>query len=181
MKVILIAGKARSGKDTIADIFTEELSTSGNKVCRIQVGQYIKYYAMKYFGWDGSEETKPRDLLNKIGTEIIREKIDPDFHINRLIQDIKVLSYFYDTFIVSDIRFPVEIEKTRNAFSDVVVIKMKRESNELNADQKKHISETILDDYDNFDYVVDNNGSLDELNNHAKNIIKEMGENNERV
>ncbi len=181
MEVILIGGKARSGKDTMAEIIMNELESTGKKVCRIQVGQYIKYYAMKYFGWDGSEETKPRDLLNKLGTEIIREKIDPDFHVDRLIQDIKILSYFYDTFIVSDIRFPVEIEKTRGAFSNVASIKINRESDELNAAQKHHISETILDDYKGFDYYVDNNGSLEELSVCAKNILREMGDLDERV
>ena len=181
MEVILIGGKARSGKDTMAEIIMNELESTGQKVCRIQVGQYIKYYAMKYFGWDGREETKPRDLLNKLGTEIIREKIDPNFHVDRLIQDIKILSYFYDTFIVSDIRFPVEIEKTREAFSSVVSIKMNRESDELSANQKHHISETILDDYKEFDYYVDNNGSLEELSVYAKNILKEIGDLDEGV
>ena len=181
MEVILIGGKARSGKDTMAEIIMNELESTGKKVCRIQVGQYIKYYAMKYFGWDGREETKPRDLLNKLGTEIIREKIDPNFHVDRLIQDIKILSYFYDTFIVSDIRFPVEIEKTRETFSSVVSIKMNRESDELSANQKHHISETILDDYKGFDYYVDNNGSLEELSVCAKNILKEIGDLDEGV
>ena len=88
MQIILIGGKARSGKDTIADIIIKDLEEKGKKVCRIQVGQYIKYYATKYFGWDGREETKPRDLLNKLGTDIIRNQIDEEFHINRLIEDI---------------------------------------------------------------------------------------------
>lgn len=176
MQIILIGGKARSGKDTTADIFIKELEQKGKKVCRVQVGQYIKYYATKYFGWDGQEETKPRDLLNKLGTDIIREKIDPDFHVDRLIQDIKVLSYFYDTFIVSDIRFPVEIEKTKSVFDNVISIKVQRQSDELNDAQKKHISENMLDNYDGFDYIIDNNGSLEELEIKAKNILTEIGD-----
>lgn len=181
MQIILIGGKARSGKDTIADIMINELKKQDKKVARLQVGQYIKYYATKYFGWDGSEESKPRDLLNKLGTDIIRNKIDPDFHIDRLIQDIKVLSYFYDIFIISDIRFPVEIEKTCDSFDNVITIKMKRESDELNDAQKKHVSETILDNYDGFDYVIDNNGTLDELEEKAKGILTEIGDLDERV
>ena len=165
MQIILIGGKARSGKDTTADIFIKELEHKGKKVCRVQVGQYIKYYATKYFGWDGQEETKPRDLLNKLGTDIIREKIDPDFHVDRLIQDIRVLSYFYDTFIVSDIRFPVEIEKTKSAFDNVISIKVQRQSDELNDAQNN-----------DFDYIIDNNGSLEELEMKAKNILTEIGE-----
>lgn len=176
MKIILIGGKARSGKDTIADFLIEDLEKQGKKPCKIQVGQYIKYYATRYFGWDGKEETKPRDLLIKLGTEIIREKIDPDFHINRLIEDIKVLSYFYDTFIVSDIRFPVEIEKPKEVFDNVFTIKMERISEELTESQKNHISETALDGYKDFNFVVDNSKSLEELHQKAQKILEETGD-----
>lgn len=176
MQVILIGGKARSGKDTIADFLIQELEKKGKKVCRIQVGQYIKYYAMKYFGWDGKEETKPRDLLIELGTEVIRKKIDPDFHINRLIEDIKVLSYFYDTFVVSDIRFPVEIEKPKKEFENVVTIKMIRNSDELNESQKNHITETGLDNFNDFDFVIKNEGSLEELKQKAIETLKEIGD-----
>lgn len=176
MQVILIGGKARSGKDTLADFLTENLEKQGKKVCKIQVGQYIKYYAMKYFSWDGEEETKPRDLLIELGTEIIRKKIDPDFHIDRLIQDIKVLSYFYDTFVVSDIRFPVEIEKPKKEFDNVTTIKMIRNSDELNDAQKSHVTETGLDDFNSFDYVIENEGSLEELKEKAMKIVKEIGD-----
>ena len=48
MQIILIGGKARSGKDTIADIIIKDLEEKGKKVCRIQVGQYIKYYATQH-------------------------------------------------------------------------------------------------------------------------------------
>ena len=75
MKIFLIAGKARSGKDTLSDFLIEELEKN-NKVCRLQISGYLKYYIMKYFGWDGREETKPRDLLNYLGTDIIRNKIN---------------------------------------------------------------------------------------------------------
>lgn len=176
MKVILIGGKARSGKDTLADYMIEELKKAGLNPCKVQVGQYIKYYAEKYFGWDGREETKPRELLQSLGTEVIRNKIDPDFHIDRLVQDIKVLSYFYDTFIVSDIRFPVEIEKPKKEFKDVITIKMIRESEELTSNQQKHQTEIALDNYSDFDYIIDNNKSLKELEERAKLLVKEIGD-----
>ena len=174
MKIIMICGKARSGKDTLTDYLIPGLEDE--KVCRIQISQYIKYYAMKYFGWDGSEETKPRDLLNKLGTEIIRNKIDPEFHINRLLQDIEVLSYFFDTFIVNDVRFPIEIEKVKEKFDNVTTIKVFRESDELTESQKKEISETALDDYTDFDFIVDNSGSLEDLELKANEILNEIGD-----
>ena len=173
MKIIMIGGKARSGKDTFASFLANNMNS---KVCILQISSYIKYYAIKYFGWDGEEETKPRDLLNKIGTEIIRDKIDPDFHINRLIEDIKVLSYFYDTCIVSDVRFPSEIEKVKNEFSSCVSVKLVRDSSVLTELQKNHVSETALDDYDKFDFIIDNNGTLEELEEKAILLLKEIGD-----
>lgn len=176
MKLILIGGRARSGKDTFADYLYDELVKEDKKVCKIQISQYIKYYATKYFGWDGSEETKPRDLLQHLGTEIIRNKIDKYFHINRLVQDIKVLSYYYDYFIVSDVRLPEEIEIPKREFEDVVSIKLKRESDELNDAQKLHITEVGLDNYDDFDYVIDNSSTLDDLKDEAINLLKKIGD-----
>ena len=177
MQIIMVCGKARSGKDTLTDYLIESLDN--RKVCRIQISQYIKYYAMKYFGWDGKDETKPRDLFNKLGTEIIRNRIDPNFHINRLLQDIEVLSYFYDTFIVSDVRFPIEIEKIKEKYNKVITIKIQRDSNELTESQKKEISETALDNYKDYDYFIDNNGTLEELKIKAKDLLKKIGEVNE--
>ena len=176
MQIILIAGKARSGKSTIANFMIENLKKQGKKPCELQIGQYIKYYATRYFGWDGKEETKPRSLLQELGTEVIRNKIDPDFHIDRLIQDIEVLSYFYDTFIVSDVRMPVEIEKPKKKFDNIVTIKMVRESDELNNEQQKHVTEIALDSYDEFDYIVDNNKTLEDLEIKAKDILERIGD-----
>ena len=164
----------RSGKDTLADYLIKGIENK--KVCRIQISQYIKYYAQKYFGWDGQEETKPRELLIHLGTDIIRNKIDENFHVDRLVQDIKVLSYFYDYFIVSDIRFPVEIEKVKEAYDNVISIKMIRESDELTEEQKKNVTETSLDNYDKFDYVIINDQTLEVLEEKAKEILNEIGE-----
>lgn len=178
MNIIMICGKARSGKDTLADFLIKNLEH--NKPCKVQIGQYIKYYAMKYFGWDGEEETKPRDLLIHLGTDIIRNKINPNFHINRLIEDLEVLSYFYDTFIVSDVRFPVEIEKVKEKYDNVTTIKIERESEELNESQKNNITETALDNFNGYDFIINNNGTLEELETKALNILKEAGVNSER-
>lgn len=169
MKVVLICGKARQGKDTLADFLIEAYEAQGKKVCRLAYGAYIKYYASKYFGWDGSEETKPRSLLNKIGTEIIREKIDPYFHVNRIMQDIEVLSYFFDVAIISDIREPIEITTPKEKFDDVISIKITRPdfSSELTTEQKKHYTETALDNFDNYDFKVLNDGTLEDLKKKA--------------
>ena len=93
-----------------------------------------------------------------------------------MVQDIKVLSYYYDYFIVSDVRLPEEIEIPKKEFEDAFSIKLKRESDELNDVQKLHITEVGLDNYDDFDYVIDNSGTLDDLKDEAINLLKKIGD-----
>ena len=126
MKVYLISGPARNGKDTIANFLEDEYVRRGYKVCRTQISKYLKMYIKDYFGWDGSEETKPRDLLQKLGTDIIREKLKKErFFVDRTIEDIDILSHFFDVMIISDIRFPLEITGIKEAYDDVVSINVK--------------------------------------------------------
>ena len=45
------------------------------KMISLQYGSYIKEYAKKISNWDGNEETKPRELLQQLGTNIIRKNM----------------------------------------------------------------------------------------------------------
>ncbi len=72
-------------------------------------------YAKNYFGWDGRDETKPRELLQQLGTEVIREKLHKDtFLINRAIEDIEILSLYFDVIIVTGIRRKEEIDSLKS-------------------------------------------------------------------
>lgn len=174
MKIYLISGKARNGKSTVGEFIKEEYENKGKKVCEIGYGSYIKYYAKTYFGWDGKEETKPRSLLQELGTEIIRKKIDPMFHVNRIMEDIKVLSYFYDIAVISDVREPIEIITPKEKFDDVVSINVKRTNfeSELSEKEQQHFTEIALDSFDDYDYKVLNDGTLDNLKIKVKEIIE---------
>lgn len=174
MKIYLISGKARNGKSTVGEFIKEEYENKGKKVCEIGYGSYIKYYAKTYFGWDGKEETKPRSLLQELGTEIIRKKIDPMFHVNRIMEDIRVLSYFYDIAVISDVREPIEIITPKEKFDDVVSINVKRTNfeSELSEKEQQHFTEIALDSFDDYDYKVLNDGTLDDLKIKVKEIIE---------
>ena len=176
MNIFMISGKARSGKDTFGDALESVLVSRNYKVCRLGVGTYIKFYAQKYFGWDGREETKPRELLQMLGTEVIRKKIDPKFHVNRLIEDIKVLSNFFDVFIISDVREPLEIEEVKNNYDCVTTIKMIRPNfeNELTSEQRKHYTEVAMDNYSDYSYEVVNGKDVSSLSLVATRIIDEV-------
>lgn len=169
MKIYLICGKARSGKDTVASIIEKELSDT-NKVCRIGLTRTLKGYIKDYFGWDGNEDTKPRTLLQEMGQDIIKDNIN--FHIDRLCEDINVLSKYFDVFVVSDIRLIHEIEEIRNRFDNVTVIGVIKENyvSPLSIDEEKHITEHDLDNYDDYDYKVINK-DLEGLEKEVKEII----------
>lgn len=175
-KIYLIAGKARHGKDTIASYLKEFYKDK--KVIYSRASKYIKYFAMEMTGWTGTEEDKPRELLQQLGTDIIREKLGKtDMLIQRQIDDLEIYSYFYDVIIVPDVKFPDEIESVKKKFANVVTIKVERINFEspLTDSQQKHITETALDGYDEFDYYLVND-TLDKLKEDVYKIYEEEKE-----
>lgn len=172
-KIFLIGGKARHGKDTIASYLKE--CYSDKKVIYSRASKYIKYYAMEMSGWNGSEEDKPRELLQKLGTDIIREKLGKgDMLIQRQIDDLEIYSYFYDVILVPDVKFPIEIESVKERFDNVVTIFVNRINFEspLTKEQQEHITETALSEYKDFDYYITND-TLEKLKEDVYKIYEE--------
>lgn len=161
-KIIVLSGKAKSGKNTVADIISEYYK---DKCIQISFAYYLKQYVKNITNWDGNEETKPRDLLQSIGIDLIKNKINPNLLIDRVCDDIKVYSYFFDYIIITDARLVDEIETLKNNFECITIRITNPKENNLTIEQKKHITETDLDDY-KFDYVIENNEYLKE------NILK---------
>lgn len=167
-KIYIISGKARSGKDTIADII--EKYYGNKKVIKLSYSYYLKDFAKRITGWDGSDNTKPREFLQQLGIELIKTKIDEHFLINRLCDDIKIFSYFYDVIIITDARLVDEIEIPKKLYPCANVIKITRNiENNLTTNEKKHLTEIALDNYNKYDYIIENNETLDEL---AKKVIE---------
>ncbi len=171
--IYVIAGKARHGKDTCAGIISQMY---GKECTNLNFAYSLKDYAKRISDWDGSDEAKPRELLQVLGTNIIRKNIDENFFINRMIEDIKVFGYFKDVLTISDARFKNEIDSIRNNFEKVVVIRVNRPNfdNGLTPEQKNHPTEIDLDDYNNYDYVVENDSDLESLKEKIKKIVKEV-------
>lgn len=161
-KIFIVSGKARSGKNEISKII--EKYYSNKKSITISFGHYIKDYAKRVSDWDGSEETKPRELLQHLGIELIKNKINNKLFINRILEDIEIFSYFYDIIVVNDARLIDEIETLKEKYPDSISIRVVRNNydNKLTLDQKNHLTEIGLDGYANFDYVIDNDKKLEE-------------------
>ena len=121
----------------------------------------------------------PRLLLQIIGTDIVRV-INPDIWVNALFVNypsdelIKQLNSKTDgsygvrqpNWIITDVRFLNEVKAIKK--KDGIVIRINRES-EYNS---THSSEIALDDYEDFDYTIDNNNCIDCLIESIKEILK---------
>ena len=175
-KIFLISGKARHGKDTFSSFLKEAYENNGKKVIVTQLSKYIKYYAREITGWNLTEEDTPRELLQNLGTNIIREKLGmEDLFIKRMIDDIKIFSCFYDAIIISDVRLKKEIDDLKEAYPNLTSINVFRPNfdNGLTEEQKKHKTEIDLDDYDKFDLRIINT-TLEELKEDAIKLYTNM-------
>ena len=159
--IYVLSGKAGSGKSFIADKMKRVLESRGLKCISIAYASYLKNYIMNITDWDGSEESKPREFLQELGVGLIKNKINSSMLIDRIVDDISVYSYFFDVIIVSDARFVDEIKVIRDKFSRVCVINVVGGSNNLGDKEKSHITETALDNYDDYDLVIYNDSRFE--------------------
>jgi len=174
MKIYVIGGKAKTGKNTFGEYLREELKKYGYKPCILRITEPLYSYARNYFDWNGNENDKPREFLQKMGIEIIRDKMDKkDFLLNRLFEDIEILSNFFDVFIIVDARLVREFEILKKKYEDVVTIKINRkmEHSILTLDEQKHITELEVDLYNDYDYIIENH-AIEDLEKASIEIIR---------
>ena len=110
-----------------------------------------------------------RQLLQKFGTEVGRN-ISPNLWVDALMNDyIKAkLDGYEEDWIVTDVRFENEAEAIRE--NGGILIRLNRNT----GFNDQHSSETALDNYKNFDLVIDNNGTIDELIDKVYNFMKKF-------
>lgn len=173
MRIYVIGGKAKSGKNTFGELLKEELKEYGYKPCTMRITEPLYNYASRYFEWDEQKDEKPREFLQKMGIEIIKEKLGKkDFLLKRLFEDIEILNNFFDTFIITDARLINEFDNIKQKYGDVITIKLERkQNNNLTEEEKMHITEQEIDKYDNFDYIIKNE-NIDDLKKKAIEIVR---------
>lgn len=174
MKIYVIGGKAKSGKNTLGKFLKEELKSYGYKPCIMHITEPLYSYAKNHFEWIDTYE-KPREFLQKMGIEIIQEKLGKKtFLLDRLQEDIEILNEFFDVFIIVDARLKVEFETLKTKYDDVVTIRIKKANlfDELSEEEQNHITENDLNDYNDFKYEIINT-SINNLKETAKKIVKD--------
>lgn len=113
-----------------------------------------------------------RDFLQRIGTDGLRTGLHENTWVNALMADYTGV-YDIDTdrttwpnWIITDTRFPNEAKAVKEAGG--ITIRVERPGvSAINA----HPSETALDSWE-FDYVIINDGSLEDLTSKVKQILQ---------
>lgn len=130
VRVILISGCKRSGKDTVANRLIEKITLSENKKCeKISFADPLREICSIAFGFtpdhygDDLKEVvvpewkmSPRDALIKVGTELFRKQVDKDIWVKATIQRMAKSSADY--IFITDVRFHNEMEMVKAAFPD---------------------------------------------------------------
>jgi len=160
MKVITISGYAESGKDTVANQIKWQLQDMkfDTRIVIIHYADILKFICKQYFGWDGQKDNKGRELLQHVGTDIVRAK-DENYWINFVVQIIDMFKDEWDYVLIPDCRFPNEADVIKSKF-DSIAIRVVRPGykNHLTEEQRHHASEISMDGY-KFDYIINNPGT----------------------
>lgn len=133
----------------------------------------------------------PRLLLQLLGTNCGRKIIHPNIWVNALFSDYKIIGlnpydnqvpgidYYYPNWIITDVRFQNEVEAIKKRGG--IVIRVDRPCKECggmgyhkmdcNVGRCEHESEYALDSYEGFDYLIENDGTINELLEKVKAIL----------
>lgn len=126
------------------------------------------------------EPDNVRELLQTLGTDLLRNQLHPNVFVNALFVDYITKKYSigidkyghqtivdkYPNWIIVDCRFKNELQAIKDR--DGIVIRVNRNNSLFKS--VIHESETDLDSA-TFDYVIDNNGTIEELVVKVKEIL----------
>lgn len=175
--VILIAGKMGAGKDTFKQILKEEFEKLDvKKWDYYKFAGILKKFTVDVFSTDlyrleedrEFKENKdpivgisPREFMQFVGTELGR-KIKPtlwsDIFFNTMSSD--------RNYIISDHRYIDDYENLKNKGCNVISILIKRDT-EYTSNHSSEQTELLYTDY-----VIDNNGSMEDLREKGKKLAK---------
>jgi hypothetical protein len=182
--IIGLSGYARSGKDTIANILVEEgfkrvAFSDALQKCMIAFNPIIDWdlvnnVPIRYvdlveeLGYDKCKELYPefRRSLQFMATEVGRNTFDENIWLNFVTDRINAEPN--QDWVITDCRFRNEIKAVEDAGGFIWRV-MRYGYNGAN----NHISEHELDNY-NFDEIIFNNGSIDDLKEKVLSRIKNV-------
>ena len=127
------------------------------------------YIEIQWFLNEGKEQdidvigASYRKLARTLGTDWGRKLIHPDIWVR--VAEQKII-HTEAPVCIDDLRFPNELELLRRY--DFALVKVVRDVSRSDADTDK--SDVSLRDFDGWDHVIENNGTLEELCSKARGI-----------
>lgn len=172
--IIGINGYAGAGKDEIGRLIVKhaphfrvkKFAGKLKEIATILTGIPTHYFERqdiknnKMSGWDMSV----RELLQRLGTEAIRDGLHPSAWVMALMSDYRQ----GDDWVITDMRFQNEYDTICSY--DGYTIQVYRAGVKP---PNNHSSESGIKS-GCFDYIVDNSGTLEELEEHVKEIISDI-------
>jgi len=176
LEVILISGKSNAGKGEVA-IKLENLFKSQNKhVIRCSLSTYIRQIAKKDFYWNGIDTLESRKFMAEV------YRVGTVFYPHHMAR--RVWERDIEPFVNKDTIAIVESfrEKVNYDYFDFLLqfkhidklttIRVERPNfNAIqNEEMENHVSESDLDNFE-FDYVIENSGTVEELDEKLKELF----------
>ena len=115
--IIGLTGRKRHGKSFFCDYVKERLISDGRSVECINFKDPLLALALS-IGWDGKKDEKGRLLLQRLGTDVVRECIDTNYWVKRWSE--RVAACHTLVVLVDDVRFQNEAEAIKN-FNSILV------------------------------------------------------------
>jgi hypothetical protein len=186
--IICISGKARSGKDTFADMLAESLNNNGYGIFILMAFAHeLKLGVQREFDlsyaqlWGDKKEVedkrypKPdgngfwtgREMMQNYG-QFFRT-IESGFWIRKLFDVIDDKEY--NNVIITDARHPNEVDAVVNKGGYHIKI-VRPDKEEVH--NQKHISETALEEDYKVDIKILNDRTLEELKTKSEDVVKTL-------
>lgn len=122
--------------------------------------------------WYENKTLISRLLLQTYGTQIFRNRVGINHWVDQVIN--RTIESDIDFTLVTDARFENEINRVSDVCSKrgIKVISIRIERNIPQNDLYTHDSETGLDNFKAWNHTINNNGSLEDLQKHANDIVE---------
>lgn len=170
VNVIVVNGYPRSGKDTFVNFCKEKLGAFGVSVSTVD---FVKYLAAQS-GWDGTKTPKNRKFLSDLKDLLTEWNDVPWKKVEEVFESIKIECFQYglkdsDFFLFIHSREPKEIERFQKEYGALTIL-IDRE--EVEGKQSNHSDAEVMNF--NYDYIINNDGTLEELEMKAMTFIESV-------
>lgn len=166
-KIIVFSGKQYAGKDTAAKIMLDEMPDFR----RCAMGDIIKltYGAQKNLTYEEIEKNKSKYRADLIILGNWGRAQSPDYWLQKIVeQDGNI--------IVTDVRIPHEYEVFKKAGAITIRVEATREIRASRGELigEEDITEVGLDNIKDWDFVIENNSSYENLKLQVNRIISRI-------